>query len=165
MVEPDQTFTSPRSAAAANQIGVVVISPLVSSRSRLHTMALSNFEISKTLTESDITENKVELPVNIVEHMEPLMMNGEHSVDLKAVDRWKQQWSVRYYTRPNNVRKTAFTSGWRKLVEANGVLPGDELIFSRRQDAGEMQYYMIQVKRRTNTREGETVQGEPVIYW
>ncbi|TXG65100.1 hypothetical protein EZV62_006375 [Acer yangbiense] len=135
-------------------------------------MALNNFEISKTLTDSDITKTKVELPVIIVEHMEPVMMNGEHSVDLMAFDRWNQQWLLRYYTRPNNVRQTAFTAGWRQLVAANGVLPGDELIFSRRQDVGEMQY-MIQVKRRTRTSEGEivdvevikTVHGGPMIYF
>ncbi|KAK0599049.1 hypothetical protein LWI29_001869 [Acer saccharum] len=98
---------------------------------------------------------------------------GEHSVELTAVDIWKQPWQLKYYIRPTGDRRIpVITTGWRKFVEANGVLAGDKLIFSRRQDAGEMPYYMIQVKRRTKTIEGKTVdadviktvQGEPVNY-
>ncbi|KAK0599373.1 hypothetical protein LWI29_004711 [Acer saccharum] len=102
-----------------------------------------------------------------MEHM------GEHSVEFIALDRWKQRWPLKYYTRPNGDRRIpVITTGWRKFVEANGVIVGDKLIFSRHQDAGEMPYYMIQVKRRTKTIKGKTVdvdviktvQGEPVNY-
>ncbi|TXG65120.1 hypothetical protein EZV62_006395 [Acer yangbiense] len=124
-------------------------------------MALSNFEISKTLTESDVTD-KVGLPVKIVAHMIPVLMNGENSVELTAFDIWGKPWQLKYYTRPTGKPCPVLTAGWREYVKEKGVLAGDEFIFSRHQDAGELPYYVIQVKRETVTREEELVAVEVV---
>ncbi|KAI9185446.1 hypothetical protein LWI28_007283 [Acer negundo] len=93
-----------------------------------------------------------------MERMNPVM-NGRNSVRLTAVDIMGKQWPLIYYTRPNG--NPCPVLRWCQLLNDRPVLRGDKLIFSRQQDAGEMRY-MIQVKRRTKTREGETVDVEVV---
>ncbi|KAK0600568.1 hypothetical protein LWI29_016190 [Acer saccharum] len=114
-----------------------------------------NFEITKTLTRNDV-EDRVGLPVKIMKHM------GKDSMVLTVFDRWGQEWSLKYYTRPRDRTNPVLTAGWPQFVKDNGVLPGDEFIFSGHEVAGAKMRYMIQVKRQIMTLEGVLVSVEVV---
>ncbi|TXG48795.1 hypothetical protein EZV62_024670 [Acer yangbiense] len=128
-------------------------------------MSLSKFQISKILTESDII-SKIGLPIEIVEHMNPIM-NNRHYLDLKVVDARNQEWILLYYTRPNGDREgPVFTTGWRRFVRDKRLQVGDKFIFYENQvrgdDDGELKMqmeYMVEVKRPGLV----TFQGQPII--
>ncbi|TXG65203.1 hypothetical protein EZV62_006478 [Acer yangbiense] len=114
-------------------------------------MALHNFDMSKILTEKDVS-SKPALPTLIQDHMIPFM-NGGHFLDFMAADIWGQQWPLCYCIWSNGSKKgLVFTSGWHQHVEAKGVRVGDELFFfghqvAARADDGELKMkFMIEVK-------------------
>ncbi|TXG65124.1 hypothetical protein EZV62_006399 [Acer yangbiense] len=118
-------------------------------------MAQRIFAVSKILSVSDVRD-KVALPAEIREHMQP-MMNRENIMELKAYDRWGQEWTLKYCSfvlQTGKFKNPVFSgAGWRKIVIENGVRPGDRLIFSRDQVVGAdgVLEYKIQVKRQNNT--------------
>ncbi|KAK0607070.1 hypothetical protein LWI29_008810 [Acer saccharum] len=122
-------------------------------------MAQRNFAVSKILSVSDVRD-RVELPAEIRKHMQP-MMNGNNSMELKAIDIWGQEWTLKYcfYVLSNGKLRNHFFSraGWRQIVNDNGVRPGDKLVFSRDQVVGAdgVLEYMIQVKRQNKTFSGK----------
>ncbi|TXG65143.1 hypothetical protein EZV62_006418 [Acer yangbiense] len=122
---------------------------------------MSNFQIPKILTQSDITR-KIFLPTRILKHFP--IPQGTHFVDLWVIDPTEQMWwPLRLYTRPTGKRACpVFTVGWRYFVRDKGLKVDDKLIFSRhrvRATDGELQMqYTIQVARKSEV----SYQGEPV---
>ncbi|KAK4840159.1 hypothetical protein QYF36_001310 [Acer negundo] len=119
---------------------------------------MPNFEITKLLTQSNITK-KVFLPTQILKHIP--IPQGTHFVDLQVKNSMEQVWTLRLYTRPTGQYPTpVFTVGWLEFVRAKHLQVGDKLIFSGHQvraSEGELQMqYRIQVTRTID------LQGQPI---
>ncbi|KAK1583923.1 hypothetical protein Q3G72_028222 [Acer saccharum] len=102
---------------------------------------------SKALTKTDI-KARLTVPTDALAHIN--IPEGGNKVDLSPMDSDGNQWPFRCYTRLNGHPKPAFTTGWRRFVQAKGLQIGDEVTFSKLEDedeAGGATQYRIHATR------------------